>query len=631
MLKYINRLLTTGAFCLILLLPFLNSSSANPICDGLFVEKSSKETDTQIARVSVKPTGQTQEKIEAFAQMVMSDPVLQAKAMANPYWLAYVYYKHIHTQAPRAMLEMSARFFEEYSRIHQLELSLSEIDREVSKKLSDQQWREDVRKRSQELTKRDFEENQLVPLDFRRMPTWRSFLIQAAALPKTLEKIRRIVKREMSTAILDRNLFAFYGFHQLPGVREFEQRPWKKATVSHMTADQINGMSHENAVRIMRTAMEIEDPILGYSWESGKGFRFLLPLLGRFMGKNEEQVEYTKKTDKRKWCESAWCEEEKRHGNALARMIEAVSGEVPPRDNPNEFVEATNDVQGAIAHLISRETTEVGASSAYIVLAAHTTGELNRMATNLLRDELKHLTIASAAYIYLFGKNPWERSKQMLKQMKEFFDMHKAERTGGQQTFKDPITLTETVVTMLWIEYYTRKYLKELPYSTLRHIFEKESQLDALASVEVSAKRREEIERLERKGKELRDNRSLWNEKDRKVVVEQLAFEERNRDLIERITSGAELNGFKGAEIPGSQADREIRGTIVNMTIYGLVTDIILGRFTGPGKRTFSQNDLRLLRNVLLDRLRDYQIMSHESAQNPLVEVDALLDQEVTP
>ena len=60
------------------------------------------------------------------------------------------------------------------------------------------------------------------------------------------------------------------------------------------------------------------------------------------MGTNEEQARYAAEHGL-PWCEGAWCAEERRHSNTLARIIERLVKVSPSRDNPNVPMIVTSD------------------------------------------------------------------------------------------------------------------------------------------------------------------------------------------------------------------------------------------------------------------------------------------------
>ena len=113
---------------------------------------------------------------------------------------------------------------------------------------------------------------------------------QALRLPKTLLAIHRIVREDFEAAALDEDLWAFWGFHQEPWDLHYRARPWQKVQLRAIEPRDVVGIQVREMALMLHIAMEDEEPILEYTHQSGEGFRFLLPTLGRFMGTNEQQA-----------------------------------------------------------------------------------------------------------------------------------------------------------------------------------------------------------------------------------------------------------------------------------------------------------------------------------------------------
>ena len=414
---------------------------------------------------------------------------------------------------------------------------------------------------------------------------------QALRLPKTLLEIHRIVKAEYTPKAFDENLWAHRGFHTEPWDPHYRQRTWQKVAVGNLKAAQVEGISAPEMASIMRMAMEIEDPILDYSHQSGEGFRFLLPSLGRFMGKNEEQARYAEE-HKLPWCESAWCSEERRHGNALAKMVAAVTGVVPQRDNPNDVMKVAANEAEAVAHVLSRETTEWNASSVYVIVAAHAKGEMKEFISNVMRDEIKHLSIVSGADLYLFGPRPWARLRDMVKVALDFLNYHRSNRSDGGSIGSNPVTLLELGAAHLMSEYYTRKWLKTVPLSTLREVFEPKSNLPELAAFQPGPERQAEIDSLLAEGRAKRDALAGWSFARAKKAAVRAAAEARNQALLTKLTE-EKFGGFTGAE-PGSPKE-----ALALAGIRGLKASDLGG---------ISGEEAAALRTLLVERLRASQI-----------------------
>jgi hypothetical protein len=335
---------------------------------------------------------------------------------------------------------------------------------------------------------------------------------------------------------------------------------------------------------MVNVAREIEEPILDYSRQNGEGFQFLLPSLARFLGKNQEQAAYAA-SHGLPWCESPWCEEERRHATAFARIIEKLTRTSPGRDNPNRPKVVTSSEADAVRLVISREAAEWNSSSTYAVMAAHAAGDLHHLFRNVARDEIKHLGILSAADRYLFGPRPWRRFADVVRESLDEYRAHRRRRSGGDLMGTNAITSLEVVVAHLLAEWRIRRWLATLPLSTLEAVFEAPSQLSEWAAMDEPRDRRAAREATMRRGAETRVNLSRWAPRQRQRALAQRAFETEKAHAIDEIVR-RDLDAFRGAETPGSRREREIRKRI--------------GKLGG-----------RMLRACLLARLRDHQVRNN--------------------
>jgi hypothetical protein len=423
------------------------------------------------------------------------------------------------------------------------------------------------------------------PKDERRKQIWR----QAMHLPQTLRKIYKIIQEDFSPAALDDCLWSFWGFHQENWDAHYRMRPWQKAQLSAINpSDVIDGLPVWEMAMMMYIAMEDEDPILEYTEQSGEGFRFLLPNLGRFMGKNEEQARYGAEHGI-PWCEGAWCAEERRHSNSFARIIERLTGLSPSRENPNHPMAVTADEESAIYHIINRQTTEWNAGSSYIVMAAHAAGDLQILARNIARDEIKHFCIVSSADSYLFGPRPWRRFADIVKLGISNYRRQRAARSGGSLLGANWALAIEGIFSHLLTVFYLTKWLRTVPLRTLTTVFETPSKLPELAAFAPSPERQAEIDETLRQGERKRRELARWKSEERSEALQQRWFEENNKQLLQNIMA-TELDGFRGAEVSGSKSNKE----------------------AGRRIRKLSQGPVR---TSLLNMLRDYQIRNNRHVQ----------------
>lgn len=304
-------------------------------------------------------------------------------------------------------------------------------------------------------------------------------LHQLLRLPRTLRAIRRILRDDCSFASADEHLWAFRGFHLESSDPHYRARSWQKAAIAGIGPGDVLALAPGELAFMMHVAMEIEDPIVEYSHQNGEGFRLLLPTLGRFMGRNDEERDYASRHGL-SWCESPWCAEERRHGNLFARLIERLTASAPPRDNPNQPRAVTCNEDDALRHLASRQAAEWASSSTYAVMAAHATGDLHTMLRNVERDEIKHLCVLSAADLYLLGPRPWRRMGDLIRIGLDNYRGQRRTRSGGDAIGANHVTAIEVVVAHVMLEYYLRKWLASIPVSTLIAVFETPSNLAEL-------------------------------------------------------------------------------------------------------------------------------------------------------
>jgi len=409
-------------------------------------------------------------------------------------------------------------------------------------------------------------------------------LKQALRLPSTLLTLVAIVAEDYEAGALDEHLWAFRGFHDGAVDPHYRARQWRKARLRAVDPNEVTGLAVWELAFMMNVAREIEEPILEYSHQNGEGFRFLLPSLARFLGKNHEEAAYAAQHGL-SWCESPWCEEERRHATLFARLIERLTGTSPGGDNPNRPKLVTSSEEDAVRLVISREAAEWNSSSTYTVMAAHATGDLHLLIRNVARDEIKHLSILAAADRYLFGPRPWRRFSDLVRQSLSEYRAQQRRRSGGDLMGTNPVTALEVVAVHLLAEFFIQRWLRTLPLATLESTFEAPSQLPDLAAAILSPQERIASETTVRAGIEKRVSLSRWGPRERERAVARRRFEQEHARAIDGIVS-KEFDAFRGAETPGSRADTHMRRRI--------------RRLRG-----------RMLRACLIDRLRDHQVRNN--------------------
>ena len=379
----------------------------------------------------------------------------------------------------------------------------------------------------------------------------RALLGQAASLPFTLVALHHIVRDDCSTAALDEHLWAFAAFHRGDADPHCHARTWQKAAFPAVHAGQAAGMSAIEFAFMLHVAMEIEEPTALYTRQTGEGFRILLPALGRFMGQANAEARATAERNG-PWCVSPWCAEERRHAPALARLIERLTGATPRRDNPNTPVPVPATESEALALLAGRQSSEWNASSVYVVLAAHATGDLHAAMRNLARDEIKHLAILSAVDRYLMGPRPWARFRALVEVGIEQYRGHRQRRTSGRQIGANTVSAIEVIAAHLMEERAIRRWLRSLPLSALTAVFEAASRLPPLPASPPPPEQASADLEAARAGAERRETLARWVPRARQHALAQREWERAASAEVDRCAS-AMLGDLDAAGLPGTK------------------------------------------------------------------------------
>lgn len=429
---------------------------------------------------------------------------------------------------------------------------------------------------------------------------------QVQELLRAYKQLRSDIKAAMTTAELDEQLDSFRGFHHDMEDAHFDRRTWKPLSMEKITKDQVVGIDPEAYAQVAGFAMEVEAPTMPYSYSTGESFSNLFPKIGRFMGKDKNQQLYAEKTGKRT-CESAWCAEEERHAGFLAQVVFRLTGKMPSLNNSNVADMNARDEKSAMHHLGERQTYEWNAASSYFFLMSHSTGHLREAMSNILKDEVKHLTIMSSAYTYIYGYRPWKRFAGILKNTYDIMKKHDGERTDAAALQGNKMLLVKMLLTHVIVEVEMRKYLATLPHHVLAHYFDAVSQLPKLGETGLSPAEKAEIEKIRDSYVERRTNLEWWDPKQAQFTKNMLSFAQSNKDAIDRIVQ-EKFSGFVGAESPQSPAEQILKsqmGGFINTKSYrsyfpSYLTDSVIEAY---------------LPKVLYGKMREYQISNNKYEQ----------------
>ncbi|MEO0852328.1 MAG: hypothetical protein AAFY15_02320 [Cyanobacteria bacterium J06648_11] len=280
--------------------------------------------------------------------------------------------------------------------------------------------------------------------------------------------------RRRINALLDRYLAVAVLSDRLSDVQaQFDAsqaRPWERFNLRHIHPEQIVGIRPELFVRVLASAAEIEDPIRDYARESHHYLHPVHPKMAEFMGGSLDE-------DGRILSLGVWEKEERQHGPLFRKLHEKLSGEtLLVRPNTVDGYHPSNQpIRQACRHTLGRISTEWGALSAYLWLAAHATGELQTAIAQPLQDEISHLAKFWGFSRWAFATDFWQQLGGTTRNLIRLSTHHRDERTHGQDLFglhpdrlqpaiEIGFTLTRVMVCL-------KQWDRELTGSYLRHVF----------------------------------------------------------------------------------------------------------------------------------------------------------------
>lgn len=209
---------------------------------------------------------------------------------------------------------------------------------------------------------------------------------------QTQRRIKTVIQQYLSMEYLRDRLA------DLPDQLEYPTaRPWPVMDWKSIITDHIIGLSPEIFLQILLGIINTELPIRGYSQTSRQYLESVHPGLAYFVGgKVDQQGTLLEK--------GIWEREEERHGPALVKVYRQLSGEKPllnPHE-PRPYTPSTEHFDDLYRHGMHRVATEYSATCLYIWLMAHTTGPLQQVFLELLKDEINHMTKFWGVGIWLF-------------------------------------------------------------------------------------------------------------------------------------------------------------------------------------------------------------------------------------
>jgi hypothetical protein len=203
--------------------------------------------------------------------------------------------------------------------------------------------------------------------------------VQPASLP---QRLTGLINQYFSQTILSDRL------QDLPQQLAFPRpRPWPIIDWADINPGQVIGIDLEVFLAILNGAIETEMPIRDYTQTSRQYLERLYPAMAKFVG-GEVSAQGQLLSP------GLWEREERRHTPALTKIYTQLAGvEIAPTPHSaRAYLPSTNPRTDLLRHGLHRVATEYGAACLYTWLMAHSTGSLQAVLAELVKDEVNHMT-----------------------------------------------------------------------------------------------------------------------------------------------------------------------------------------------------------------------------------------------
>ena len=249
-------------------------------------------------------------------------------------------------------------------------------------------------------------------------------------------------------------------------------RPWQPINWQAINREQIIGVEPEIFLQIIAGAAEIEDPIRAYAQESRCYLEQVHPPMAKFMGgvlTEEAKILGL----------GVWEKEERQHAPTFQKIYQQLCGQkLQLKPNTVTGFQSTGEPwQDAYYHILSRISTEWSATSIYLWLMAHSTGELQSAISQPLQDEINHLAKFWGFSSWAFSESYFNQLKGSTKNLISLFRHNQSERTQGNDLINRAFSLNHLVLVLELTFTFTRVMVRlrrwnhELSSSYLKHLF----------------------------------------------------------------------------------------------------------------------------------------------------------------
>jgi hypothetical protein len=279
---------------------------------------------------------------------------------------------------------------------------------------------------------------------------------------QTRSRINALIDQHLSIDILSDRLSDLPTQFTHPHQRSWEPIHWKLVQRS-----QIIGISPDLFVQVLAGATEIEVPIRSYAEESWSYVQHIHPPMATFMGGSLGETVHTP---------GIWEKEERQHAPAFGKIYQQLTGEkLQPKPNTVQGYQSSGQPWHDLnQHLISRIATEWSATSVYLWLMAHSTGELHHAIAQPMQDEVNHLAKFWGFSRWVLANNYRHHVVGSSQSLASLLRHHQDERSQAsalrhlnrstvQSGIELGFTLSRVMVRL-------RKWDRELSHSYLRHL-----------------------------------------------------------------------------------------------------------------------------------------------------------------
>jgi hypothetical protein len=280
-------------------------------------------------------------------------------------------------------------------------------------------------------------------------------------------RINHLINRYINVETLSDRLADLPMQFVLPQTRHWEPIDWQA-----INSSQILGVDPKLFALVLSGATEIEAPIREYSQESWQYLQALHPEMANFVGgaRHDDGSIQTL---------GVWEKEERQHAPVFSKIYQRLTGEkLQPKPNSVADDQSTDHPREVISqHLISRISTEWGATAVYLWLMAHSTGALQQAIAQPLQDEINHLAKFWGFSRWAFGASYRQQLQGSTRNLVALAKHHQGERTHSDELLNSSRSVEELTnaiglaFSLMRVMVRLRSWDQELSSSYLRHLF----------------------------------------------------------------------------------------------------------------------------------------------------------------